>query len=269
MTTERGVSCLFFVYLLYLDESGNESDAADRHFVLGGVAVFERQTFFIAEACEEIQRRHFPTFPPVDFHATDLRTGKGFWHRVAADTRQVVLSELLTVLRDAHPPQGLALFAVVVEKSNVRWGETAVEYAMEEICRRFDNFLKWRYRQGDPQRGLLILSEGRFHKRAKLWVTRFRELGTRWGTISNFCDIPYFASARENRLLQLADIVAHAVFLLYERRNPSLIREILPRFGQDRGTLHGLAHSRVSEVPPCDCPACASRSAPGNFGSWV
>jgi len=269
VTTNGGVSCLFFVYLLYLDESGNESDAADRHFVLGGLAVFERQTFFIAEACEEIQRKYFPTSPPLNFHATDLRTGKGFWHNVAASTRTAVLSDLLRVIRHAQPVVGVVLFAAVVEKSSERWGETAVEYATEAICRRFDDFLKQRYREQDPQRGLLILSEGRFHKRAKGWVSRFRELGTRWGTISNFSDDPYFAGTRENRLLQLADIVAHSVFLLYERRNPSLIREILPRFAHDQATVYGLVHSRASEVSPCDCPACASQANGRNYGSWV
>jgi hypothetical protein len=30
------------VHLLYLDESGNPDDAADGHFVLAGVSVFER-----------------------------------------------------------------------------------------------------------------------------------------------------------------------------------------------------------------------------------
>ena len=34
------------VYLLYLDESGNESDPSDKFFVLGGAAVFERVTYF-------------------------------------------------------------------------------------------------------------------------------------------------------------------------------------------------------------------------------
>lgn len=31
--------------LLYLDESGNEADSADRFFVLGGLSLFERQTY--------------------------------------------------------------------------------------------------------------------------------------------------------------------------------------------------------------------------------
>jgi hypothetical protein len=31
------------MYLLYLDESGNENDPSNRYFVLAGLALFERQ----------------------------------------------------------------------------------------------------------------------------------------------------------------------------------------------------------------------------------
>ncbi len=57
------------MYLLYLDESGNENDPNDRYFVLGGLALFERQTFFLTRDIEAIQDKHFPNHPPVPFHA--------------------------------------------------------------------------------------------------------------------------------------------------------------------------------------------------------
>jgi hypothetical protein len=254
------------VYLLYLDESGNEDDPADKYFVLAGTAIFERQTYFLSRALEQVQLDHFPGLPPVEFHASPIRKGKDFWRNVDAPKRQAVLEALARVLKDANT-EGMALFGAAVEKSADLWGERAVEYATEEICRRFDLFLARHHYAENPQRGLLIFSEGRFTKRAKLWVRGFRELGTRWGTLKNLSDIPYFASTRETRLLQLADIVAHAVFLLYERRDPSLIREFLHRFDKKDGVLHGLVHRRSAGA--CDCPACSSRAIPHNYGPWV
>lgn len=62
-----------FLYLLYLDEAGNESDPSDKHFVLGGLAVFERVTFFLSKQLEDLQEAHFPGSPPVDFHASAMR----------------------------------------------------------------------------------------------------------------------------------------------------------------------------------------------------
>ena len=247
------------MYLLYLDESGNESDVSDRHFVLGGLAIFERQTYFLAKNVEEIQTKYFPGLPPVEFHASMIRSGTGFWRRIEKAKREDILRDLTAVIRNANL-EGVSLFATVVEKTSELWGEKAVEYATEELCRRFDMFLSRHHFQGDSQRGLLVFSEGRFEKRAKVWERNFRELGTRWGTLKNLSDIPYFASVRENRLLQLADIVSHAVFLLYERQDNSLIKDFVDRFDCADGILHGLVHFRAKKAGACGCPACASRN---------
>lgn len=51
------------MYLFYIDESGNEDDPADRHFVLGGTAVFERVSFFLAKAFDD--QFHFTLQPFV------------------------------------------------------------------------------------------------------------------------------------------------------------------------------------------------------------
>lgn len=257
------------MYLLYLDESGNEDDPADKHFVLAGAAIFERVAFFLSRALDDLQARHFPGVQPVEFHAAAIRTGKGFWRNVPADQRRTILENIAEIIANANDP-GLVLFGAVIEKSSAMWGEKAVEHATAEVCRRFDVFLKRRHREADdPERGLLIFSEGRFHRRAKVWVRGFRELGTQWGILRNLCDIPYFASSQETRLLQLADFVSYALFRLYENGDASLVRPILNRFSQQEGTLHGLVHNRSGSMAPCDCPACTSRRTPSRFGPWV
>jgi hypothetical protein len=257
------------MYLLYLDESGNEADPSDRFFVLGGLSLFERQTFFLAEAVEAVQKKYFPGIQPVTFHASEIRSGRGFWRKVPDEVREGVLEDLVTAIIEA-PDRGRALYAAVIEKSDRLWGEAAVEKATEELCRRFDLFLQKKFRQeADPQRGLLVFSEGRFDARAKIWVRDFHRRGTSWGAIRNLADIPYFASTKESRLLQLADLVAHAVWLLYERRNSRWIRRLVPCFDGEEGVLHGLVHVRPSSDAVCECPACASRQDPGCFGSWL
>jgi hypothetical protein len=246
------------MYLLYLDESGNPDEAADRHFILAGVALFERQTYWLSQAIEQLQTRHFPGVQPVTFHASEIRSGRGFWRSVSKEQRSQLLSDMAHEV-GALPPPGCFLFAAVIEKSDRLHGEEAVKTATEEICRRFDIFLIRRYREfNDPQRGLLVFAESSYQKRAKTWVRDFRELGTRWGVLNNLCDIPYFATPRETRLLQVADLVAHGVFLLYERRDPSLVRHFVSRFDQREGVLHGLAHVRRNRALRCDCPRCAS-----------
>lgn len=257
------------MYLLYLDESGNEKDPADRFFVLGGVALFERQVFFLAKALDAIQEKYFPDTQPIPFHASEIRSGRNFWRTVPRETRDAVLSEMAgAILRS--PGRGRALFAAVIEKSKDLWSENAVERATEEICRRFDLRLKRVHRSdGNAQRGLLIFSEGRFDARAKIWVRGFHQRGTRWGAIKNLTDIPYFAPMQETRLLQIADFVAHAVWLAYERRNPELLAPIWQCFDVRDGVPHGLVHVRSVATGHCECPACQPRRVPGDAGPWL
>ena len=256
------------MYLLYLDESGNESDPADKHFVLAGAAVFEQTTFFLGKRLDDLQAKHFPGLPPLTFHASDIRSGRGFWRKVEEKKKQDVISEISQIIAQAG--QGMVLFGAVIEKTDKLWGEVAIEHAAERICKSFDIFLMSKYHdENDPQRGLLIFSEGRFNQRARIWVQGFRERGTKWGALNNFSDIPYFASSKESRLLQIADAVAHAVFLLYERRDASLIQPFIHRFQQKNGTLHGLIHHRANRSSVCECPGCVSRATPNQLGPWL
>lgn len=247
------------MHLLYLDESGNEDDPSDRHFVLAGAAVFERVTFFLSNDLDDLKTRRFPGTPPIEFHASAMRKGKDFWRDVDRNIREDLLQEIAGVICKTGGPS-LTLFAAVVEKSAAVYGEDAVKRAIEEVCSRFDMFLKRLYQdQNDPQRGLLIFSQGRFDQRAKVWIRGFRDAGTRWGFLRNFSDIPYFASTSETRLLQVADFVSYATYLLYERRDASLLRALIHRFDQKESAT----------AVPCDCPACHSRRSPGTFGSWM
>jgi hypothetical protein len=257
------------MYLLYLDESGNEDDPADKFFVLAGLAVFERTTYFLSQDLEKVQSGFFPGSPPIPFHASHIRSGKGFWRDIDRAKRNDVFKALTGVIANANET-GVCLFAAAVEKSSSLYGEDAILAATEQICKRFDTFLARRETDAnDPQRGLLIFSEGRFDKRAKIWVKEFRELGTRWGAIKNLSDIPYFASMVETRLLQAADIVAYAVFQLYEKRDPTFIAPFIKRFHFEDGVLHGLVHIRTNKATPCDCPADRSRQCHGDLGTWV
>lgn len=257
------------MYLLYLDESGNEKDPSDKYFVLAGIALFERQTYYLSNALENIQERYFPKHQPIIFHASEIRSGRKFWRGVPRPTRLDILSDIASEICNV-PEVGRVLFGAAIEKTDILWAERAVEKATEQICSRFDRFLQRKYHQeGDAQRGLLIFSEGRLDARAKVWVRGFRQRGTTWGTIRNLADIPYFASMGESRLLQVADFIAHAAWLLYEKRDVSLVRSLVPFFDNDDGILHGLAHVRADPQVTCSCPACMSRRSPGDFGTWL
>ena len=253
------------MYVLYLDESGNPDDANDEHFVLAGAAVYERNTYFLSQAFDEVQTKHFPGVQPIAFHATELRAGKDFWRKVDASKRRVVMDDLCMAIANQG---GLALFAAVISKTDKVHGEIAVKAATEEVCVAFDRFLVRKHKNGDSQRGLIVFAEGQYHKRHRVWVRDFREMGTRVGALNNLSDIPYFATPRETRLLQVADVVSHAVFRLYERKDPSMIRAFIHKFDIANGIRYGITHSTDTR-DSCECPRCFSQREPGNSGPWL
>ena len=171
------ISRLFFVrhlmHLLYLDESGNPDDAADKHFILAGVSAFEKNTHYLSTATEGIQSTHFPGTPPIDFHAQHIRAGKGFWRNQPKDVRDRVLQDLGDVLAKSYA--SVRLFGAVVEKTSRLHGEDAVKAATEQVCKRFDTLLKRRLKDGDEQRGLIVFAESHYEQRAKVWVRGFRD----------------------------------------------------------------------------------------------
>lgn len=105
------------MYLLYLDESGNENEPSDRFFVLGGIALFERQTYFLSQALEALQSKHFPGLQPVEFHASEIRSGRGFWRSVPELKRAEILADLSSAILRS-PARGRALYAAAIEKSS-------------------------------------------------------------------------------------------------------------------------------------------------------
>jgi len=130
--------------------------------------------------------------------------------------------------------------------------------AFEELCNRFDLFLKRLHAQGNTQRGLLIFDETRYERTLQTLLATYRDTGTRFGRVYNFADVPFFADSKSTRLLQLADLVAYAVFRRYERANTWLLDQIIGNFDNEGGIIHGLVHL-TSNRSACTCPSCLTR----------
>jgi hypothetical protein len=113
------------MHLLYIDESGNPHDPTDRFFVISGVSVFERTTFYLSRDLEALQTKYLPGSPPVEFHAAPIRSGTGFWRRIDKVTRDSILVDIAAVIANAN--RGLVLFAAAIEKDATIHGEEAIK----------------------------------------------------------------------------------------------------------------------------------------------
>ena len=135
-----------------------------------------------------------------------------------------------------------------------------MEIAFEDLCSRFDIFLKRQRDDGQNQRGLIILDESAHETTLQDMARRFRTLGTQWNVIRNIVDVPLFVDSKASRCVQVADHIAYAVFRRYECGDASYLDLFLHRFEFDGRVLHGLCHKQVGN-PNCMCPACLSRKS--------
>lgn len=228
------------MHLLYVDESGHPSDRAQEWFVLAGVSVFERQTHWLKVELDAIASRFNPEFPAdVELHAAEMRNGKAWRHFPPAD-RISAIKDALEVLTRSHPSN--RIFAVAVKRGSVE-GDP-VEYAFEQLASRFDLYLRRLHLQGDTQRGLMIFDRKQGERRIQQLTGEFQKVGHTYGLLRNFAEVPVFMDSRSSRLVQLADLIAYAVYRRYQNEDQDFFSIIESRFDRYDGIVHGL------HVPP-------------------
>lgn len=252
------------LHILYLDESGTHQDA--RYFVVAGVAVFETETFFLAQELDGLQARYFPqSSEPIAFHASPLRAAHGQSHDPYPTLDRTERRELTTDIYRAIARSRVRLFAIAMEKQYIL-GD-AYDRGFEEIVSRFDRMLSRFGRDGNTQRGLIVAAESSYRQNLETLARKIARDGHRWGRTHNLADIPYFAPAANTRLLQAADFVANAVYGRYESGLSRDLDVITPRFDQDGPEMHGLVHLHGARSD-CYCPACiAWRARPRPAGA--
>lgn len=178
------------MYLLYLDGSGSVKNPSERHFVLAGIAVFERQIYHLLSATDTfVNSLGLGPSHDVELHASVMASGRGRpWKGLARQKRLSVIEDSLDLLTNAH--RSVTAFAIAVDKQVVS-PRDPVEYAFEQLCSRFDMFLArlWA-RNNDKHRGLVVMDKSHYETTLQGLARRYREHGTRWGELRNMAEIP-------------------------------------------------------------------------------
>jgi hypothetical protein len=168
---------------LYADESGSLADPAQRHFVLAGVSVFEREPHWIEQELDRIAARFDPAQPhSVELHGSPMRTGGRGWDQYPrADREQAMLDALNFGVADRHS-RYVRLFGVVLEKNNFS-GQDIAKVAFEQLSSRFDQFLgRLHGLKGDTQRGLIVFDKSSTEQRIQTLAREFKYAGhSFWG----------------------------------------------------------------------------------------
>ena len=245
------------MHLLYLDDAGSVGNAQEQYLVLGGVSVYEAQSYWITQELDKLAENINPGDPhSVEFHASETYARRSApWKSMKQNEARGMIKAVLRVLVESY---GTArAFACVVHKTSFP-NQDPMKIAFEDLCSRFDRFLQRLRAKGDTQRGLVILDKSTYETTLQRMSVEFRTLGTQWGVIRSLADTPLFVDSRASRVIQLADHVAYAVFRRYESGDTQYLDLIANKFDAEDGIIHGLAHKDHS-ISNCMCIACLSR----------
>jgi hypothetical protein len=146
------------MHLLYLDDAGSANNLQEEYFVLGGISIFEAQSYFFVQEMDKLATTINPSNPHgVEFHASEIYSRKEQpWRGMSQGEARGVIKAVLNILKQSY--ETARVFACAVHKPSYP-GRDPVELAFEDLCSRFDLYLDRLRAQGDRQRGILILDE--------------------------------------------------------------------------------------------------------------
>lgn len=207
--------------------------------MLAGIAVFERRTHWLEQALDNLAKRIDPNEPEKwELHGSPMRSGHKEWRRFPKEQRQDWIKEGLQICADDKQSP---LFAAVVNRDRAAaQGVDPVEFCFEQLASRFDMYLSRWYGRGNTQRGLMLFDESSTEQRLQAMARTIKHQGHRFGRLRNFAEVPVFLDSKATRLIQLADLIAFAIFRHYEAQDSQYFDIIKNCFDQEGGAMHGL-----------------------------
>jgi len=198
-----------------------------------GVAVFERATHWVEQKLNEVATRFSSgEAHELELHGSPMRSGKSDRLRGIRDALRMGVAEFY--------PRSVRVFASVIEKAAVA-GQDPIELGFEQLSSRFDQFLQRQYsKHNNPQRGIMIFDRSSTEQRIQTLAREFKYRGHTWGKTRNYAEVPLFLDSRATRLIQLADLVAFAIYRNFEHGDPTFFQEIEKTFDAEGGVQHGL-----------------------------
>ncbi len=229
------------MYLLYVDESGDPGVAGSPFLILGAAALFEGKWLSLERDLRALIDRYFTAPPkPTEIHLADLRKGKKEFRVLTAARRQQLLADFCSLARSLLATE-LTMFGVITDKAywfanNVgKTGDDLYAEMFEDLSSRFDLFLRRRYVEGAPSKGIIIADP---HKESlsdalKTNQRLFQRQGHRWDVLYNLIETVFFLNSNESPGLQLADLAAYSLWRLMTANDQSIATGIFDLFDRE------------------------------------
>lgn len=226
------------MHLLYVDESGSPSDPNQSFFILSGVAIYERQTHWVETQMNQIAARFCPEDPyAIELHGSPMRSGKSEWRPFPMADRIQAIKDCLSIVANSRGKY--RLFASVVERG-AHGADDPIKSCFEQVASRFDKYLQRYNTQGTPERGIAIFDTSHTEKSIQNLARTFKHDGHSFGKLRNFAEVPLFLDSKASRMIQLADLVAFAIYRHFQSDDSQFFDIIKNSFDSVAGTVHGL-----------------------------
>jgi hypothetical protein len=245
------------MYLLYVDESGDPGPAGSPFLILGAAAIFEGKWLPLERDLRNLIDRYFPAPPkPTEIHLAELRKGRNEFRALTPVQRRNLLNDFCSLALNMLATE-LVSFAIIADKkdwfaTNIgKSGDDLYAEMFEDLSSRFDLFLRRRYSEGAPSKGIIIADPHKLSLCEALKKNQrvYQRRGHRWDVLYNLIETVFFLESEESPGLQFADLVAHAVWRLVTANDDSIARLIQPLFDREPtssrinpGKWHGIKY---------------------------
>ena len=85
-----------------------------------------------------------------------------------------------------------------------------------------------------------VFDKSSTERRIQTLAREFKVSGHSWGKTKNYAEVPVFLDSKASRLIQLADLVAFALFRFHEYHDNTYYDVIKHCFDSEGGVEHGL-----------------------------
>lgn len=93
----------------------------------------------------------------------------------------------------------------------------------------------------ESARGLAIFDKSKMENKYQNWSKVYQTLGNRWNEkLNNFAEVPLFLDSTISRSIQVADLIAFALFRNFEYNDDTYYSIIKDCFDKDKSQQHGL-----------------------------
>ncbi|MBI3708218.1 MAG: DUF3800 domain-containing protein [Proteobacteria bacterium] len=200
--------------LIYIDEAGAtgiRADPAQPMHLLAAVLLDESRVRPIEDDLRTLGYKHFGAKSGdtnFEFRGYDIYHGKGYFAGMKAADRIALVHEILGVIEKHQVSIGY----VAVDKAKSRAGLHPHQLAFLLLVERIEDWL-----MKENALGLIIADENedieqRLTDDLEIFKTENTRFGLRPTKIDHVVDSIHFVQSKNNRLIQLADIVAAATY---------------------------------------------------------